>query len=501
MVSHKQKQQRDMASDYLNTATSIAAQDPNSGFLWDLLHRVDRQQLADVAGMSLSAVNELLTPPATTPNTRNLDIELGGLNLRNINSDEDMNRAVHVLKALNLSPEAIAALIAGPKPVQVAPTPIPAPQTAPEPPTPEAGMTIQEMVPRFAARKKDKLRAKTLYEYGNYHRKFVAWLELRKSKKHIPIRSATRADIADYIDDLLASGLAAKTVSQKYLAAISGLFELAQSIGAIPSGELLVTHNHKVFTKLDAKKTASSKSYKPFTEEELKKVFQPELLSKAKQPADFWLPMMGLFTGGRVSELSQIDITDIKEYDGIWSVSINDEGDKQLKAPASIRLIPIHPTLIECGFLDYVKDASRHGTKLFPYLICGQFGSWSIRTGERWSKHMKFLKINGPQRGFHSFRSTSNICLKHNKVAEEDRCQFVGHEHDTVNSAIYSEPHRLPYLLEEVASKLSYPFLDFTKLQYKAGQFEEILAKECSLTARWLHREKVKKERAARKGK
>ena len=187
MVSYKQKQQRDMASDYLNTATGIAAQDPNSGFLWDLLHRVDRQQLADVAGVSLSAVNELLTPPAATPDTRNLDIELGGLNLRNINSDEDMNRAVHVLKTLNLSPEAIAALIAGPKPAQVAPPPIPTPQEAPEPPTPEAGMTIQEMVPRFAARKKDKLRSKTLYEYGNYHRKFVSWLELRKSKKHIPI--------------------------------------------------------------------------------------------------------------------------------------------------------------------------------------------------------------------------------------------------------------------------------------------------------------------------
>ncbi|MCG3573454.1 hypothetical protein, partial [Ralstonia solanacearum] len=76
----------------------------------NLLHRVDRQRLAEMAGLSIGAVNALLTPPVE-PDARRLDIEAGGLNLRNVNSDEDMGCAVHILKALNLSPEALVMLV------------------------------------------------------------------------------------------------------------------------------------------------------------------------------------------------------------------------------------------------------------------------------------------------------------------------------------------------------------------------------------------------------
>ncbi|WP_407058863.1 hypothetical protein ACKZDW_07220 [Ralstonia syzygii subsp. celebesensis] len=105
------------------------------------------------------------------------------------------------------------------------------------------------MVPRFATRKKNKLAAKTLYEYGNYHRLFVEWLETRKKKKHIPVHSITRADMADFIDDLMEQGIGAKTIQQKYLAAISGLFELAQTTGVIPEGQQLVSRGHKIFPR------------------------------------------------------------------------------------------------------------------------------------------------------------------------------------------------------------------------------------------------------------
>lgn len=237
MTVRKQEQQRGAALDYLSTAGNIAGQRPDSDFLLNLLHRVDRQRSAELAGLSLEAVNELLTPTAG-PDTRRLDIEMpGGFAIRNVNSDEDMGRAVHILKALNLSPEALATLItSNPNPAQAAPVSA-SPPIAPKADTTEAGgTTIQEMVPRFATRKRNKLAAKTLYEYGNYHRLFVEWLEARKKKKHIPVHSITRADMADFIDDLMDQGIGAKTIQQKYLAAISGLFELAQTTGVIPEG-------------------------------------------------------------------------------------------------------------------------------------------------------------------------------------------------------------------------------------------------------------------------
>ncbi|MEF9385201.1 hypothetical protein V4890_06130 [Ralstonia solanacearum species complex bacterium KE056] len=105
MTVRKQEQQRGAALDYLSTAGNIAGQRPDSDFLLNLLYRVDRQRLAELAGLSLEAVNELLTPTAE-PDTRRLDIEMpGGFAIRNVNSDEDMGRAVHILKALNLSPK------------------------------------------------------------------------------------------------------------------------------------------------------------------------------------------------------------------------------------------------------------------------------------------------------------------------------------------------------------------------------------------------------------
>lgn len=462
----------------------------DSDFLLNLLHRVNREQLAELSGLPQREIDALLTQP--TPEVRKLDIEVGGINLRNINNDDDASRAIHILKSLNLSPESLAQLIASPTAKAQAQQPKP---------VQEGGTTIQEMVPRFATRKKAKLSEKTLYEYGNYHKKFVEWLELRKKKKHIPVHSITRADLADYIDDLLASGIAPKTVTQKYLASISGLFELAQSIGVIPEGQILVSRGHKVFTKQDAKKSASTSSYKPFTDIELKSIFQSDLLTKAKQPADFWLPMLGLFTGGRVSELSQIDITDIQKHGEVWALSINNEGDKSLKTLASTRLIPLHPTLIDCGFLEYVNDAKQFGTKLFPYLTPDKFGSYGGRTSERWGSYLDILGIKDPQKTFHSFRSTSNNRLKHNGVPEENRCQFIGHEHDTINSATYSEPHKLAFLLENFASKLDYQCIDFSKLKYSAGFFGEILLKECSATAKRSLHKQAKNERVKRKQK
>ncbi|MGA4048819.1 hypothetical protein ACI2TP_19540 [Ralstonia nicotianae] len=479
MTVRKQEQQRGAALDYLSTAGNIAGQRPDSDFLLNLLHRVDRQRLAELAGLSLEAVNELLTPTAE-PDTRRLDIEMpGGFAIRNVNSDEDMGRAVHILKALNLSPEALAALItSNPNPAQAAPVPA-SPPVAPQADTAEVGgTTIQEMVPRFATRKRNKLAAKTLYEYGNYHRLFVGWLEARKKKKHIPVHSITRADMADFIDDLMDQGIGAKTIQQKYLAAISGLFELAQTTGVIPEGQQLVSRGHKIFSKADAKKSAVTNSYKAFTEDELKRIFQPTLLSQAERPADFWLPMLGLFTGGRISELAQMDIADVQQHNGVWAFSINDEGDKSLKTLAAIRLIPIHPVLIQCGILDYVNDAKAHGTKLFSYLTPNKFGSYGDTPSERWGNHLDTLNIKDPQKVFHSFRSTSNNRLKQNGVSEESRCQFVGHEHDTVNSAIYSDPHNLQFLLDNVA--VDYPALDFRALKYQPGQFSDMLAHLCA---------------------
>ena len=295
MAARKHEEWKAMSMDNLNTANGLASPGLGDDFLLKLLNRVDRERLADLAGMPLAKVNALFEAPSPAPDARKLDIEFpSGFAIRDVNSEEDMHRAHRMLQALNLSPDALAQLIASPAAVAAAQVAAASPAVPPAAPSalPMAeagGTTIQEMVPRFATRERNKLTPKTLYEYRNYHNKFVAWLEARKKQKHIPMHSITRADMADFIDDLLHRGLAPKTISQKYLAALSGLFGLAQRIGVLPDGQNLVTHGHKLFTKTDIKKSEASTSYKPFTTNELKAIFKPELLAKAQRPTDFWL--------------------------------------------------------------------------------------------------------------------------------------------------------------------------------------------------------------------
>ena len=157
-------------------------------------------------------------------------------------------------------------------------------------------------------------------------------------------------------------------------------------------------------------------------------------------------------------------------------------------------MIPIHPKLIELGFLDYVNDAKpfHGGRKLFPDLTFSSKHGYGATPSERWGQYLDKIGITEARKTFHSFRSTSNDCLKHNGVAEEARCQFVGHEHATINSEIYSTPHRLPYILENVASKLAYPALDLTPLKYESGKFNAMLARLCANKARMENHKQAK---------
>lgn len=427
-------------------------------------------------------------------NHQKFDFELpGGAKITNIKPNE-VESALAFAKGLGVNvPKLVPAAQASP---QVNP------QSTPQPPVEAGGgTTVDEMIQRYKTRKKDELSAKTLYEYGNYHRKFSEWIALRKNNKNLPIRLVTRTDFAAYIDDLQAADISSRTIKEKYMAALNGLFELAQSSGFYPEGGL-PGRGHKLISKKNLKKLEGKNGYKLFTDEELAKIFLPENLLKRPKPDDFWLPLLGLFTGGRIAELCQLAITDIQQQGDIWSVSINDEEYKRLKSDAARRVIPIHPQLIALGFLDYVEDAKQYGTMLFPYFTADRFGNFSHTSSERFGEYLDTLGISHPQKVFHSFRKTSNNKLKQSKVAEETRCQFVGHEHETTNSYDYGEDHDLPFLMEHAASKLVFKGIDFDKLAYTKGRFSQKLERLCKINTRMMNnREAIaKREEALKKG-
>jgi integrase len=362
------------------------------------------------------------------------------------------------------------------------------------------GVTIDEMITRYSTRKRDSHEAKTTYEYEKMQRKFEKWVNVKKKTKPYPIRLITRSDISDFIDDLIADGVLPQTIQKKYLSALNGLFSLAQSSGVIPTGEL-PTRNHKLFTKADKRKAQHKSGYKPFTDEELALIFNHATLLELEKPCDFWLPLLGLFTGGRISELCQLKVTDIMQIDGIWTIDINDEDAAQtLKTPAALRKIPLPPQLIQIGFLDYLEMARPYGGTIFPYIEPDAFNHYGKTPGRRFGEFLDRLKITSPNKVFHSFRSTSNNRLKQLGVGEETRCQFVGHDHDTVNSKVYSTAHGVKFLYENVSQKLVYPHLKLETLRFPADKQAKRLAHEMRKATRFRNIKIVRAARAERNG-
>jgi integrase len=126
--------------------------------------------------------------------------------------------------------------------------------------------------------------------------------------------------------------------------------------------------------------------------------------------ARFWVPLIALFTGARLGEICQLDATDIRTVDGVDCIvvslrSLNGTTDKQLKTTASDRLIPVHPTLIDCGLLRFAEAKRKAGEKkLFDDIETGSTGSRPVAFSKWFTQ---FLRACGAQRSrtsFHSFR-------------------------------------------------------------------------------------------------
>ena len=118
-----------------------------------------------------------------------------------------------------------------------------------------------------------------------------------------------------------------------------------------------------------------------FKDSELKRLFEGvEYQRFALDPAcagQYWLPVIGLYTGARVNEVCQLNPQcDIREEDGIWFFDFTEDSDtddrvkKSIKTTGSVRRVPLHSKLIELGFLAYVERQRKKGSRLlFPQWV------------------------------------------------------------------------------------------------------------------------------------
>ena len=210
-------------------------------------------------------------------------------------------------------------------------------------------------------------------------------------------------------------------------------------------------------------KYSTTQKRRPWTEDELQILFSSEVFAKGKAPKDwraggdaaYWLPILGLYTGARISELTQLKASDIKTESDISYIQITNEGANQkLKTTASNRRVPLHSQLIRLGFIKYVQRIQfKNHDSLWPKLPIrknkagGYFSNWF---GEY---RAKIGLIGYPD--FHCFRHTVRTKLLEADVKEQLIDMIVGHEvQGSTGAKIYS--HRTIGMLRDAIEKLTY---------------------------------------------
>ena len=141
--------------------------------------------------------------------------------------------------------------------------------------------------------------------------------------------------------------------------------------------------------------------------------------------ARFWVPLIGLHTGMRLNEICQLDVTDVREVEGdhcivVCEGSLDGTDDKKLKTVASERIIPIHPTLLACGFLAFVKQRQREGrTKLFYEIDAGPRGKRGVAFSKWFTQFSRSCGAYRPRTSFHSFRHNFRDELRAARIDHE----------------------------------------------------------------------------------
>lgn len=214
---------------------------------------------------------------------------------------------------------------------------------------------------------------------------------------------------------------------------------------------------------------AAIKKRLPFDSEDLTNLFSYRIWAQKKftNSWEYWLPLILLHTGARITETLQLTKDDFAEIDGIWCMSINDNPTKDepealwpwkkhLKNINSKRDIPIHSQLLALGLRMFVETSKTE--RIFPnikpradrlaHYPCKRFNENFLPAAGVKVKNKKTL---------YSFRHTVLNALKQMRTPSEERAQLAGHavNYNNVTESVYGSEFNIK-LMQELVERLDF---------------------------------------------
>ncbi len=277
-------------------------------------------------------------------------------------------------------------------------------------------------------------------------------LEFQEKNGSLPAESITREHARTYRDLLIEKHLSDGTIENR-IGFLSTLFRFGQ----VEIIEHVLANPFERIPVNGGQSLRAEKDRRAYQVSELNTLFKSRLYTKGYRPrgqavdAAYWAPLLGPFVGGRIEEIAQLRIQDIERINGVWCIRIcNIDEDQNVKNPGSYRRVPLHQTLICCGFLLYAAEQQRSGhERLFPSLSNENAnGVWSNALGKWFGRYLDSLGMTDPRLDYHSFRYTFRQQCSLSGIENEVRDALTGHwisNKDSGRTYMRAEERQYPF--------------------------------------------------------
>lgn len=276
--------------------------------------------------------------------------------------------------------------------------------------------------------------------------------------------------------------LTRKTVNLR-MAQIRGFFIWCfkhEYISRNPASDLQLTLGHKASTER-----------LPYSKEELQTIFENLREDRLRNWRSYklWIPLIALYSGARMNEICQLQVDNVFTVGGIPCFEITDEGDEtaSVKTESSKRVVPVHPVLLQLGFLNYVlerrkekRSRTKEVPRLWPMLKYKEGHGYAHDFSKSYRNFNKRYVTQDSKKVFHSFRHNFTDNLKQQGLQESMIAELVGHSVKSMTFSRYGKEFN-PAILRENMLKLDYGIdifgiLGKTPLEDEmiAGQVEQL---------------------------
>lgn len=306
-------------------------------------------------------------------------------------------------------------------------------------------LSLAELIDKYISEHSVNWSASTIKSFKN---KFDTMIKTLPSngvqtavKDGVDINSYTRDSYINYRNKLNKLGYSPKSINDR-MNLLSSLLKWG-----VRNGFVERNHAEGLQVKLDKSADEQRKVYDP---DDLKRVID-NLPRSNKSPWMFWIPLIAMYSGMRREEICQLRAKDIEQINGVWCFKI--VGDSQagltVKTSFSSRIVPVHPYLVDQGFLTYLanqeSDANLWGFKKYKNLweYGKKFGNW-------FSTFNREYVTQDPLKCFHSFRHTVANTLKQRGVQESLIAELLGHKNDSITTGRYGKKYQPTILFQQV---------------------------------------------------